>query len=45
MDHFSDCVLTGKDPRTPGAEGLAEMRVIAAIEEAARTGQTVRVAS
>src|SRR3954453_6711284 len=45
MDHFSDCVLTGKDPRTPGEEGLADMRVIAAIEEAARTGQTVRVAS
>ena len=35
MDHFSDCVLNGKDPRTPGEEGLADMRVIAAIEEAA----------
>ena len=45
MDHFSECVLTGQGPRTPGEEGLADMRVIAAIEEAARTGQTVRVAS
>jgi predicted dehydrogenase len=44
MDHFSDCVLNGKDPRTPGEEGLADMRVIAAIEEAARTGRAVRVA-
>ena len=43
MDHFSDCVLTGKDPLTPGEEGLADMRVIAAIEEAARTGQAVRL--
>jgi predicted dehydrogenase len=44
MDHFSDCVLYGKDPRTPGEEGLADMHVIAAIEEAARTGRAVRVA-
>jgi predicted dehydrogenase len=44
MDHFSDCVLNGKDPRTPGEEGLADMRVIAAIEEAARTRRAVRVA-
>ena len=39
MDHFSECVLSDKDPPTPGEEGLADMRVIAAIEEAARTGQ------
>jgi predicted dehydrogenase len=43
MDHFSECVLARKDPRTPGEEGLADMRVIAAIEEAARTGRTVPV--
>jgi predicted dehydrogenase len=43
MDHFSDCVLNGRDPRTPGEEGLADMRVIAAIEEAARTGRTAPV--
>ncbi|HEX4607555.1 MAG TPA: Gfo/Idh/MocA family oxidoreductase [Urbifossiella sp.] len=41
IDHFSDCVLNGKHPLTPGAEGLADMRVIAAVEEAARTGRTV----
>ena len=43
MDHFSDCVLTGRDPRTPGAEGLADMRVIAAIEESARSGKPVAI--
>ena len=43
MDHFSDCVLNDRPPRTPGEEGLADMRVIVAIEEAARTGRAVRV--
>jgi predicted dehydrogenase len=43
MDHFSDCVLSGKDPRTPGEEGLADMRVIAAIDEAVRTSRAVSV--
>jgi len=43
MDHFSDCVLNGNDPLTPGEEGLADMRVVAAIEEAVRTGQRVQV--
>ena len=43
MDHFSDCVLNGRDPRTPGAEGLADVRVIEAIAEAARSGKAVAV--
>ncbi len=43
MDHFSDCVLNGKTCLTPGAMGLADMQVIAAIEEAAKTGQTQKV--
>jgi predicted dehydrogenase len=41
MDHFSGCVLQNEMPRTPGEEGLADIRIIAAIEEAARTGHTV----
>ncbi|RYE75861.1 MAG: Gfo/Idh/MocA family oxidoreductase, partial [Myxococcales bacterium] len=45
MDHFSRCVLDNKESDTPGAEGLADMRVVKAIEEAARTGATVKVAS
>lgn len=43
MDHFSACVLTGGNPRTPGEEGLADMRVIAAIAEAADSGRAVAV--
>jgi predicted dehydrogenase len=43
LDAFAQAVLSGKPIRTPGAEGLADLRVIAAIEEAARTGRTVKV--
>jgi predicted dehydrogenase len=43
MDHLSECVMNNKDPLTPGEEGLADMKVIAAIEQAARTGQKTRV--
>lgn len=43
MDHFSDCVLRDRPPRTPGEEGLADLRVIAALNEAARTGRAVKV--
>jgi predicted dehydrogenase len=43
MDHFSGCVLADRAPRTPGEEGLADVRVIAAIDEAARTGRTVEL--
>jgi glucose-fructose oxidoreductase len=41
MDHLSRCVLDGTEPLTPGEEGLRDMRVIAAIYEAARSGETV----
>jgi predicted dehydrogenase len=43
LDHFARSVLDGKPVRTPGADGLADLRVIAAIEEAARTGRAVRI--
>lgn len=45
MDHLSSCVLDEAEPLTPGEEGLADMRVIAAIAEAVRTGRAVRVGS
>lgn len=41
MEHFSECVLQNKTPITPGEEGLADHRVMAAIEESARTGKSV----
>ncbi len=41
MEHFSQCILENRSPTTPGEDGLADHRVMAAIEESARTGQTV----
>ena len=38
MDHFSQCIQDGKQPRTPGAEGLADMKVVVAIHESYRNG-------
>jgi glucose-fructose oxidoreductase len=39
--YFSDCILNGKDPEPSGVEGLADVRVIRAIFESARTGKPV----
>ena len=35
--------MEGKEPRTPGEEGLQDVKLIEAIYEAARTGRTVKV--
>lgn len=43
MDHMSECVMTDKQPLTPGGEGLRDMTLIMAIYEAARAGKTVKV--
>ncbi len=43
MDHFAQCVKTGREPRTPGAEGLQDQRVVEAIYTSAATGKPVRV--
>ncbi len=43
MDHMSECVMEGKDPLTPGEEGLRDLRLMTAIYEAARSGRTVKV--
>jgi predicted dehydrogenase len=42
--HFSACILEGKDPEPSGEEGLCDVRVLVAIQTAARTGQRVRLA-
>ncbi len=42
--YFSDCVLDDVHPEPDGEEGLADVRVIKAIEESLRTGQSVQVA-
>jgi predicted dehydrogenase len=44
MDHFSECVLEDRKPWTPGEDGLADVRIIEAINESIRTGQPQRVA-
>lgn len=41
--YFSDCILSGTPPEADGAEGLADVRALRAIEEAARTGQRVPI--
>ena len=43
MDYFSECVRDGKEVRTPGEEGLADMRVIEACYRAARSGRVEKV--
>ena len=43
MDAFSQAVTDGGQPRTSGAMGLADVKVIAAVMEAARTGGKVEI--
>ncbi len=38
MDHFAECVRTGRQPHTPGEEGLQDIRLIEAIYRAAQGG-------
>jgi glucose-fructose oxidoreductase len=43
MDYFAECVRDGKEVRTPGEEGLADMKVIEACYRAARSGRLEKV--
>ncbi|WP_009961257.1 Gfo/Idh/MocA family protein [Verrucomicrobium spinosum] len=43
MDAFSKCIIEDQEPRTPGEMGIKDMKIIRAIEEAARRGETVQV--
>jgi predicted dehydrogenase len=40
---FSDCILEGREPEPDGWEGLADVRIISALYESARTGRPVRL--
>lgn len=42
--HFSDAVLKRRDPGPSGHEGLADVRVVQAVLESARTGRAVKLA-
>ena len=43
--YFSDCILKGVRPEADGGEGLADVRAMLAIEDAARTGMAQPIAS
>jgi len=43
MDHLSESVMGGKDPLTPGEEGLKDLKIITTLYEAARAGKTLRL--
>ncbi len=43
IDELAACIREGRDPEPSGLEGLADMRVIEAIEASARTGMRVAV--
>jgi predicted dehydrogenase len=41
IEHFAKCIRTGVDPEPSGWEGLADIRIIQAIQAAARFGRSV----
>lgn len=43
--YFSDCIMAGTPPESDGEEGLADMRVLLAIEKAAATGAPQAIAN
>jgi predicted dehydrogenase len=44
MDHLAECIRDNQEPRTPGEEGLRDMKVIEKLYESAASGKTVEVA-
>ncbi|RRA48300.1 Gfo/Idh/MocA family protein [Acidipila sp. EB88] len=43
IDHFAECIRSGKKPRTGGAEGLQDQKLMTAIYQAAQTGRPVQL--
>jgi predicted dehydrogenase len=43
IDYFSDCVLKNKEPEPSGLEGLADVRIVRAIYESAKTKKVVQI--
>lgn len=41
--YFSDCILRKRDPEPSGIEGLADVRVVQAIYESARSGKLIEL--
>jgi predicted dehydrogenase len=43
IDHLSECIQENKQPKTPGEEGLQDVRLMQLIYQAAREGRTIKV--
>ncbi|WP_110685027.1 Gfo/Idh/MocA family protein [Salinicola aestuarinus] len=43
VQYFSDCILNDRQPEPDGEEGLMDVRVLAAIEQALDTGRTIEL--
>ena len=43
MDHFAECIRAGRQPHTPGEEGLQDQRLMEAIYQAAQGGSAVKL--
>lgn len=43
MDHLSTCIRDGGKVRTPGQEGLRDIRIVQAIYDSAKTGKPVKL--
>jgi len=43
ISYFSDCILNDKQPEPSGPEGVADVRIVQAIYESARTGKAVQL--
>ena len=41
--YFSDCILKGREPEPSGLEGLADVRIVRAAYESARTGRVIEL--
>lgn len=44
IDHFAECILTGRKPRTPGEEGVQDQVIMEALYRSAREGGPVALA-
>ncbi|MBM6595918.1 Gfo/Idh/MocA family protein [Microvirga pudoricolor] len=41
MDHFSKAIMENREPKTPGEEGLRDVRILQAVYRSAREGQPI----
>ena len=44
MDNFANCILTNTPTKVPGEEGLRDVKIMMAIYESIKTGQSVKLA-